>query len=425
MRIAMVATIVVSFFATATISQADEIKPLTQQLKDSKVGKWLSVWGDYNFTKAHSSGSRGAINSNSLHLGLRSTPVKPLTLDISMLYSSDIGSMSDLIDDRNFHLDRGYATLNLMDDRLRIAAGRRPLGDSVPLSSLQNKDQADDRGNPSLLETYHYDGFSISYAPENLAFLGSHWRVGYGHGYELGNDGPTDALYDSQILTIALVPVNLDSAKVWFQWLRGFELFDYPVMNNTAFGNTPPQTNLGYIDWLSLGFKGSLKKIGPGDLHGFADFCMSLPHSNGNTSSLAVFQGLLSGQVFAPEDANDDAGYAVYAGIRYDLPTLTKIGFEYNHGSKYWIASAASKTGTRGNVYEPFIIQEINLKPVTSIFQKTFFRAGYQYYDYEYTGSNNWIGAPVKISDLTSGMLLLQAPISHSYSVYGSFEVHF
>ncbi|MBV5337545.1 MAG: DUF3373 family protein, partial [Deltaproteobacteria bacterium] len=121
--------------------------------------------------------------------------------------------------------------------------------------------------------------------------------------------------------------------------------------------------------------------------------------------------------------SQDQTGYAVYTGIRYDLPTKTKIGFEYNYGSKSWITSSpVAKAGNRGNVYEPFIIQEINFKPVTSFFQKTFLRAGYQYFEYDSTFSNNWMGVPITMSAINSGML---QPATHSYSVYGAFEVHF
>ena len=82
---------------------------------------------------------------------------------------------------------------------------------------------------------------------------------------------------------------------------------------------------------------------------------------------------------------------------------------EYNYGSKNWITFVpaaddmwTTKLGTRGNVYEAYLIQEINLKPISSYLSKAFFRFGYQYYDFEYTGSNNWVGAPVKIADLAA-----------------------
>ena len=141
----------------------------------------------------------------------------------------------------------------------------------------------------------------------------------------------------------------------------------------------------------------------------------------------------MSGEFFAQDLApKDRTGWAVYTGIRYDLPSNTKIGFEYNYGSKYWqtFAPAAddiwtAKVGTRGQVFEPYIVQELNLKPVSSVFAKTFFRLGYQYYDFQYTGSNNWVGEPKKMSEVKSTDLLMMAPIKEAHNIYGTFEVHF
>ncbi|MBI5062692.1 MAG: DUF3373 family protein [Desulfatitalea sp.] len=54
-----------------------------------------------------------------------------------------------------------------------------------------------------------------------------------------------------------------------------------------------------------------------------------------------------------------------------------------------------SKLAARGQVWEAYWHQEI--------FKKTFFvTLGGQYYDYEYSGSGNPLGAPVKISEITS-----------------------
>ncbi|MDY0384287.1 DUF3373 family protein [Trichlorobacter sp.] len=315
-----------------------------------------------------------------------------------------------------FEVHRGYATLEVMDKRLKLAAGRRPLGDSVPLSLLQNRDQVDQRGNPSLLETLHFDGVTLSYAPENLSLLGSHWRISYGYGYDEGYDIGTDSNNDEQLLAIAIVPVNLDNVVTWFQWVRGFELFDS-----------------GDVDWFSAGGRGNVK-LGPGDLHGFADFGISVTRPGGSSHATTTFTGLLSGVSGVSYKPVNQTGYAVYTGIRYDLPTLTKIGFEYNYGSKYWVATvgdATSKAGTRGHVYEPYIIQEINQNPVTTIFARTFLRVGYRYHDYyvnESTSTSNWVGAPASISSITSAMpssFSTVSPASNSYSVYGALEVHF
>jgi hypothetical protein len=56
---------------------------------------------------------------------------------------------------------------------------------------------------------------------------------------------------------------------------------------------------------------------------------------------------------------------------------------------------------------------------------KTFFRLGYQYYDFEYTGSNNWVGSPEKISDLKTGNIQFLTPLKSAQNVYATFEVKF
>jgi hypothetical protein len=209
-------------------------------------------------------------------------------------------------------------------------------------------------------------------------------------------------------------------------------IFDFPAMSNTAFGNTAPSVNLGSIDWYGLGAMSAIKQVGPGVLNIFADFGLSVTHPNDTVSAQAGFQGLLTGGFLSPEAPTDRTGWGAYAGFRYDLPSKTKIGFEYNHGSKNWIPFSpaaddmwTTKVGTRGNVFEPYIIQELDLKPISSYTSKAFFKIGYQYYDFEYTGSNNWVGAPQKISDLTGAELSLMSPVKKAHDIYATFEVKF
>ena len=70
-------------------------------------------------------------------------------------------------------------------------------------------------------------------------------------------------------------------------------------------------------------------------------------------------------------------------------------------------------------------IQELPLAPIASFISKTFVRVGYQYYDPRYTGSNNWIGAPVSMSDLTASPMNAQMlpPVNSAHNVYATFEV--
>ena len=330
-------------------------------------------------------------------------------------------------------VDRAYATWsNIADQPLWFSVGRRPSTNGAPSNLRLNNERPGNGGTPSLLVDYAFDGMTIGYAPDIEMLPGAYAKVCYGRGYESGfRSTPANSIADTDMLGIAVIPIDTDPLRVWLQWNRGFNIFDAPTMSNTYFGNTAPKANLGDIDWWGAGYMSTLKKVGPGDLNFFTDAALSVTHPNGNVSAQFGFQGLMTGAFFNPEAPTSKTGWAVSAGVRYDLPSRTKLGFEYNHGSKDWITFApaaddmwTSKVGTRGNVYEGYIIQELNLKPISSYFSKTFFRVGYQYYDFEYTGSNNWVGAPVKISDV-KGQMMTTTPLEYAHDVYATFEVHF
>lgn len=344
------------------------------------------------------------------------------------------GTLSHVPSDSLLNVDRAFATWsNILDQPLWFSVGRRPSTNGAPSNLRLNNERPGNGGTPALLVDYAFDGLTLGYAPDIEMLPGAYAKVCYGRGFDSGIKTPTNSIKDTDMLGIAVIPVDTDPLRVWLQWNRGFNIFDFPVMNNTIFGNTAPATNLGSIDWYGMGAMSTLKKVGPGNLNFFTDLGLSVAHPGGRVSDNAGFQGLMSGEFFA-QDSNraDRTGWAVYAGVRYDLPSKTKLGFEFNHGSKNWITFApaaddmwTSKVGTRGNVYEPYIIQELNLKPISSYLSKAFFKIGYQYYDFEYTGSNNWVGAPKKISSIQPTDMMLMTPVKSAHDIYGTFEVKF
>jgi len=343
------------------------------------------------------------------------------------------GTLSHIPSSSLLNVDRAYATWsNIADQPTWISIGRRPSTDGAPTNLKLNNERPGNGGTPAMLIDYAFDGFAIGYAPDIDALPGAYAKLCGGRGFDSGIKTPTNSVKDTDFFGVTIVPIETDPLRVWLLWDHAFNIFDFPVMQNSAFGNTAPSTNLGSIDWAGGGVMSTLKKVGPGNLNIFTDVAMSITHPNGNVSGQAGFQGLETGAFFAPEAPVDRTGWAVHAGFRYDLPSKTKIGFEFNHGSKDWITFSpaaddmwTSKIGTRGNVYEPYIIQELNLKPISSYLSKTFFRIGYQYYDFEYTGSNNWVGAPVKISEIKSTDVLMLAPVKNAHDVYATFEVKF
>jgi hypothetical protein len=344
------------------------------------------------------------------------------------------GTLGHIPSDGLLNVDRAFATWsNIADQPLWFSVGRRPSTGGAPSNLRSNNERPGNGGTPALLVDYAFDGMTVGYAPDIDALPGAYAKVCYGRGFDSGFKTATNSIKDTDMLGIAIIPVDTDPLRVWLQWNRGFDIFDFPVMNNTAaFGSTAPSVNLGSIDWYGIGAMSTLKKVGPGNLNFFTDLGLSVTHPNNNVSANAGFQGLGTGAFLAPEAPKDKTGWAVYAGVRYDLPSKTKIGFEFNHGSKDWITFApaaddmwTSKVGVRGNVYEPYVIQELDLKPISSYLSKVFFKVGYQYYDFEYTGSNNWVGAAKKISSIQASDLMLLTPVKVAHNIYGTFEVHF
>lgn len=355
----------------------------------------------------------------------------PFFADRVGVFDGTIGHVptSSLLD-----IDRAYVTwANILEEPLWFSVGRRPSTNGVPSHLRLNNARPGNGGTPAMMIDYAMDGATIGWAPDIDALPGAYAKLCYGRGFDSGFSSPTNSLKDTDFLGIGVVPIDTDPLRVWVQWNKGWNIFDFPVMKDTAFGDTAPSVELGAIEQLGAGFMSTLKDVGPGSLNFFAEAALSTTHPNDNVSANAGFQGLLTGSFFNPEAPSDKTGWSVNLGARYDYkPTATKFGFEFNHGSKNWITFApaaddlwTSKFGTRGNVYEGYIIQELKLQPISSYTSKMFLRLGYQYYDFEYTGSNNWVGAPVKISEIQSTDMMLLTPVKSAQDLYATFEVHF
>jgi hypothetical protein len=343
------------------------------------------------------------------------------------------GTIGHLPSSSLVNVDRAYGTWSNIGGRdMWFSVGRRPTTNGAPSNLKLDEPRPGNGGTPSLLVDYAFDGMTLGYAPDIDGLPGAFGKICYGRGYESGlRQTPANSISDTDMLGLSVVAIDTDKLRVWTQWNRGFNIFDAPKMNNTYFGNTAPRTNLGNIDWFGLGAMSTLKNIGPGNLNLFADAAVSVTHPNQNVSSAFGFQGLLTGGFLSPEAPSRKTGNAIAVGVRYDLPSRTKIGFEYNRGSKNWITFApaaddmwTAKAGARGNVYEAYVIQELAGKPVSSFNAKAFFKLGAQYYDFKYTGSNNWVGAPVRISDM-NGQFSALTPLKKAWDIYGTFEVKF
>ncbi len=344
------------------------------------------------------------------------------------------GTIGHVPSDNKLAVDRVYATWNnIAGQPVWFSIGRRPSTGGVPSHLKENKPVPGNSGVPALLVDHAFDGVTLGYAPDIDSLPGAYLKLCYGRGFQndIENADAGNGLKNTDMIGLNVVPYETDRFRAELQYNRGMNIFDSPKMLTGPYNMLAPATNLGDIDWYGMDFLGNVKKVGIGNLNWFVNGAISRTSPNGNTlkfNGLDTGYGLLYSGV--PEDKT---GWAVYAGIRYDIPTTgTKIGLEYNHGSEDWITFTpaaddmwTSKLGVRGSVYEVYVIQELKLKPISSWLSKTFFRIGYQYYNFDYTGSNSWLGAPIKIGDLNNMTPQLTAPLKNAQDLYATFEVHF
>jgi uncharacterized protein DUF3373 len=342
------------------------------------------------------------------------------------------GTIGHVPQDNTLRVDYAYATWsNIGQMPLWFSVGRRPTTGGIPTNIKNNIEKTGTAGVPGILVDFAFDGATLGYAPEIEALPGAFVKLCYGKGFDSGFV-PTagSSLEDLDFYGVNVAVVDSESLKAQVQYQIGKNIFDAPSDGSALTG--PVRHNLGDIEWVG--------GVVMGKVSGFnLFFSAAQSHTRPNDQMFEVpgptgpipVAGLLYDNGSA---ADSKTGTAVYVGGRYDIAaTGTKIGAEYNQGSKDWIGMVpaaddrwTSKLGTRGNVYEVYVIQELRNKPISKKGQ-AFFKLGYQSYKFDYTGSNNWVGAPKKISDLAASPANAQmlAPIEKATDIYLTFEVRF
>jgi hypothetical protein len=432
---------------------------------------WLTIGGDYRFRydslegKVHAYNDMGALatpgataaytvknNSimmNRFGLNIKADPMEDVVVKARLVmykvfgHQTDTpfvghffadrvgptndGTVSHVPEDSALRVDYAYATVNnIFDAPLWFSIGRRPSTGGIPSNLRQNQEKLGTAGIPAILVDYAFDGMTIGYAPDIAALPGAYAKFCYGRGFDSGfrpTGGAASAVgasKDTDFFGLNAVPYDSEKLHVEVQYQKGKNIFDVPSDGWSAFGLNGPSTNLGDIDWLGGVVTGKVN-----NLNVFVSAAVSKTDPNGNIAATG-------GSLLGPSGSTEShTGNAIYVGGRYDMGR-TKVGLEYNQGSKNWIGMIpdsddiwTGKLGTRGKVYEVYIIQELNRKPIAKK-GKAFIRVGYQYSKFDYTGSNNWVGAPVKISDLTTASAAqLFAPIESAQDIYATFDVQF
>lgn len=302
-------------------------------------------------------------------------------------------------------VERAYFTWNhIGGSPLYISIGRRPSTEGPPMQYREDEERG---GTPSgSLIDYQFDGITVGYHVGDKMALRMCYGLGYESGYGNGDilQLPADRLKDVHLFGGNLDLYTTDKSLVQLTLAKAWNVTDgfngqvvlpvNPVTGDAV--NAPvimrytPSVNLGNINLYGLNLT---HRWGPMDL--YSSFNWSSTRPNGETSP---FGGLMSDPFDTP--VNRD-GHMVLVGARFNLPKndgRTKLGFEFNQGSKYWFNFAqaaddiiAPKTATRGEVYETYLTHRIS--------DRFILKGGYLRYNYTWSGSGWHVGAPKKLSD--------------------------
>jgi len=283
-----------------------------------------------------------------------------------------------------------------------LSIGRRPSTEGPPLNFRYDDPRG---GTPTgSLINYQFDGVTAGFHVAEKTTV----RLCYGLGFDAGwGNGQLMQLPSDRLRSVHFLGANVDlyesdktfiqltAAKAW-NVTDGFNgQITLPTSPLTGEPLPPvimrftPSTNLGNIFLYGMNVNRRLKNF---DLYVSGNW--DSLRSNGESSPF----GGLGSDPFQPTSNHD--GWMVYVGTRYNLPIddgKTKVGFEYNHGSKYWFNFAQAeddvlqpKTSARGDVYEAYLTHRINSRFI--------FKADYQRFHYGWSGSGLQVGAPHRLS---------------------------
>jgi hypothetical protein len=288
---------------------------------------------------------------------------------------------------------------NIGGSKLYLSIGRRPANYGPPLNY---RDDVPRGGTPmGSLFDFQYDGITVGYHMTDRMTLRACYGLGYSSGFGNGNllKTPADRLKDVHLAGGVLDLYETDHTLFQALIARAWNVTDgfnglVVMPNNPLTGEAvpapvimryTPSANLGAVNLYGLILQ---KKLGSFDLFASANFDGLRP--NGQTTP---FGGLGSDPYDTPVN---HTGQMYYVGVRYSIPKgdgRTKIGFEFNHGTKYWFNFSnaeddivAPKTNTRGEVYETYLTHRIS--------DHFLLKADYIRYNYTWSGSGWHIGAP-------------------------------
>jgi cell division protein FtsB len=300
--------------------------------------------------------------------------------------------------DDMIHVDRAYFTWSrIAGTGAFLSIGRRPSTGGVPINFRNDEPRG---GTPmGSLFNYQFDGITAGYKINDYSTLRFCYGVGYESGWgngsplRLTSDQLEDATFGGLVWDIWDTPsmyihAIVARAKDITDGFPGMTILPFdPLTGQEIPGASPIRYNpTGTIGDMDLAGFVITRRDGPLDYFLSYGWVESDP-----TNFTSPFGGMFTDPFETPESQDGDM---YYLGARLNFnQDRTKLGLEFNHGSKYWFNFAmaeddflAPKTSARGDVWETYLTHRIR--------DRFIFKLAYIDYKYDYSGSGWLLGAP-------------------------------
>ncbi|RTJ23525.1 outer membrane tyrosine kinase [Campylobacter jejuni] len=275
------------------------------------------------------------------------------------------------------YVDRAYLDYYITPEWI-ATIGRQP-GTDGPGSNLRNNALRQSTY-PALAINALGDAAVITYKPESLQDHKVAIRAAYGKTYQWDEEGKVrdwmsdqkDA--DSNLYYAAVegeLPIEGMGDNLLLLNVAYLSDFALPLKNGPITitqPNNPPITldddgvvNLGDLTIANLHFE-NYKAFGTN-----FNYFISLGYSHGNNNQLSpVLSGILQTQGYNGK-FNEEDGYAVHVGGRYDFTKALKVGYEFFWGSRYWYTMSRPSINdplnirmTRGTAHDFYVIYQLD-----------------------------------------------------------------
>ncbi|GAB6075949.1 hypothetical protein JCM12825_08270 [Desulfurobacterium crinifex] len=298
-------------------------------------------------------------------------------------------------------LERAYVDWKLPSSSAVLSVGRLPVGGGPPCDFKE--DSVRKSVYPAIFFDSAMDGIILSVPLEKITGIKhSGFRLGYGKPYQSDVE-PVFYFQRGEVKDIRALFLMFESPlPEWVGddtlFVGGFSyLWDIPNaldVNNVytydpKTGEVIPlnETRYSVGDLEAIGIHIQAKKF----LYSNFDTFLSLGFTRTKPAPKYDEDDVVS--ILGSTD--EKTGWAVYTGFRYNFNRMNKVGFEFNHGSKYWLTFSQApedlvgKLSVNGNVYETYFIHRFTDRIMS--------RLGFIYLDYDYLmGIPTWATQPIK-----------------------------